>query len=76
MGYPKYPDGGLRMEGVPSHHKTPRMSAYNIHWLERFSRRQSEFVGYAVSLDLAARGWRLRAARVYDGHTEQAWLNL
>jgi hypothetical protein len=56
--------------------RRPQMSTYDLDWLERFSRGRREFVGYAVSLDLAGRDWRLRAARVYDAHTEREWLTL
>jgi hypothetical protein len=56
--------------------RPPRISVYDLHWLEQFSRGRREFVGYAVSLDLAARSWRLRAARVHDSHTDQEWLTL
>lgn len=56
--------------------RPPRMSAYDLDWLERFSRGRRDFIGCAVSLDLAARSWRLRAARVYDGHTDMDWLTL
>ena len=56
--------------------RPPRMSVYDLHWLEQFSRGRRDFVGYAVSLDLASRGWRLRAARVHDGRADQEWLTL
>jgi hypothetical protein len=56
--------------------RPPRISVYDLHWLRHFSRGRRDFVGYAVSLDLAARGWRLRAARVHNGRTDQEWLSL
>ena len=53
-----------------------RMSVYDLHWLQQFSHGRGDFVGYAVSLDLAARGWRLRVDRVADGRTDEKWINL
>jgi hypothetical protein len=55
---------------------TPKMSAYDLHWLQHFSRHRPDFVGYAVALDLRARKWRLRVDRVQNGSTHEEWLRL
>ena len=54
----------------------PALSKYDVNWLVQFSRGKPSFVGYAVWLDLAARGSRFTAARVQDGSIGERWLEL
>jgi hypothetical protein len=41
-----------------------------------FSEGRPDFIGYAVSLDLAPQTRRLTAARVQHGHADERWLEL
>lgn len=54
----------------------PTMSTHDLEWLSAFSCKHPEFVGYAISLDLNARQWRLRIDRVRSGSSDAAWLRL
>jgi hypothetical protein len=53
-----------------------KMSAYDITWLKKFSESKPNFVGYAISLDLLNRDFRLCTTRTYDGSATHEWLIL
>lgn len=52
------------------------VSRYDIAWLGEFSVGLDDFVGYAVSLDLRSRKFRLLCTRVHDGQPNHRWLHL
>lgn len=54
----------------------PHISEYDVEWLEGFAMGREDFVGYAVSVDLADREFRLSVTRVEDGDRESDWLRL
>lgn len=60
-----------RLAGRP-----PRTSSHDVAWLTAFSRNRERFVGYAITIDLAGRGFRTRVSRCFGGHVESEWLLL
>jgi len=56
--------------------RKPKLSQYDVDWLIGFSKLTKQFVGYAVTLDLAARGFRLMATRCHQGEVQNNWLHL
>jgi hypothetical protein len=53
-----------------------KISTYDVDWLCKFSADLETFVGYAVTLDLLARRFRLTCTRVYKGHSTDKWLHV
>ena len=56
--------------------KTPTMSDYDIDWLCAFTGQHETCTGYAVSLDLEQRKYRLSVTRIASGIANRVWLNL
>jgi hypothetical protein len=55
----------------------PLVSHEDIDWLKQYSaRRPPSFVGYAVSLDLLQRQFRLCVTRIESGQAKDRWLVL
>ena len=59
-----------------SNTRAPRVSKRDLEWLVAFSRDHAQFVGYTVSIDLAARSFRARVARCFCGASDLEWLSL
>ncbi len=55
--------------------RRPKESQYDVDWLCAFTENHNTCIGYAVTLDLAARGFRLSVTRVLSGNA-QHWLKL
>ncbi len=53
-----------------------KIYAGDVDWLCKFSANLEAFVGYAVTLDLLARRFRLTCTRVYRGHPTDTWLQI
>lgn len=54
----------------------PAVSTYDLEWLKSFSGAHPQFVGYAVTVNLVGRPFRMRVARCYGGAAQLDWLNL
>ena len=54
---------------------TSKMSARDIEWLSEFSIGKKGFIGYAVTLDLEQRLFRLRCDRISNGKRDYSWVN-
>jgi hypothetical protein len=52
------------------------VSSSDVRWLTQFSRGRSDFVGYALCLDLAGRAFRLSCTRIQAGTVTTDWLRL
>lgn len=59
-----------RMRGAP------KVSAHDLEWLTAFSLARERFAGYSVTMDLAAREYRMRVARCCRGAVQLDWLSL
>jgi hypothetical protein len=53
-----------------------KICKYDVDWLCKFSADLETFVGYAVTLDLLARRFRLTCTRVYKGQPAAKWLHI
>jgi hypothetical protein len=54
----------------------PAISEYDVEWLAGFAAGRNNFVGYAVSLDLLDRGFKLSVTRLVDGDQQDEGLRL
>lgn len=52
----------------------PKVSSYDVRWLQAFSLGRRDFVGYALCIDRKRRNFALNCTRVYDGQAEPEWL--
>ncbi len=53
---------------------TPGVSQHDLEWLTAFSRAHPQFLGYSVTVDLAAREFRMRVAQCRQGIPDPNWL--
>lgn len=49
---------------------------YDVAWLQAFSTDRSDFVGYALTVDLLRRHFLLSCTRVFRGEAEKEWLTI
>jgi len=57
-------------------HNEDAISDYDVQWLCEFSAQVPNFVGYAISSNQPARGYKLSCTRVFHGEAEAKWLYL
>lgn len=55
---------------------TTKMSDRDIEWLSEFSIGKEHFVGYALTLDLEQRLFRLRCDRIVNGKRDKNWVKV